>query len=412
MMFRTPCLAIFALAVCLPAAETEPRWITLNHEARQAMEAKNYAKLRATLRELLPQLPGNPRIKYKLAASEARLGQPDPALAELRDLAGAGLVYDFAADEDFASLRDLPKFAAIVQQFERNRQGVSHSTAVAALAEADLLPEDLAFDPKTRRFLIGSVTGCKIVTADGHLFAKTAWPVMALRIDAPRRILWAATGYIPHCRQCDPADKDKSALLAFSLDSGQQLRRVESPVKGLLGDMTISGHGDLYVSEGLYGAVLWLKAKAAGLERLDPPGEFASPQTPALSADEKTLYVPDYVRGIAALDLRTRAVRWMQPAHDVVLSGIDGFYRHGRSFIAMQNGVNPERIVRFSLDLTKQEILEANTPGLGEPTHGTFIGDTFYFIANTGWNAYDDDGKRKTDVPPVQSEIRRIELRR
>jgi len=37
------------------------------------------------------------------------------------------------------------------------------------------------------------------------------------------------------------------------------------------------------------------------LERLDTEGEFASPQQPALSADGKTLFVADYLRGIGAL---------------------------------------------------------------------------------------------------------------
>jgi hypothetical protein len=43
--------------------------------------------------------------------------------------------------------------------------------------------------------------------------------------------------------------------------------------------------------------------------------------------------------------------------------------------------------VLFSADLTRQRILEANAPGLGSPTHGTFLGQTFYFVANTGWDA-------------------------
>jgi hypothetical protein len=110
------------------------------------------------------------------------------------------------------------------------------------------------------------------------------------------------------------------------------------------------------------------------------------------------------------MDLKARTVRWLQPAHDIVLSGIDGFYRYGDAFLAVQNGVNPERVVLFSSGLKKQEILEANTPGLGEPTHGTLVGGAFYFIANTGWNAYDDDGKKKPDSAPVVSQIRKIVL--
>jgi len=293
---------------------------------------------------------------------------------------------------------------------ERNRKPIARAVPVLALSERDLLPEDIAYDKKTRRFLIGSVTKCKIVTADGTLFAKSDWPVMALRVDARRRILWAATGWLAHCRLCDTAGKDKSALLAFHLDSGALLKRIDAPVKGLLGDMTIGRAGDLYVSESTYGAVLRLKANASTLERLDTPGEFPSPQTAALSADERTLYVPDYVRGIAAIDLKTRAVRWLPPASGVVLSGIDGFYRYGDSFLAVQNGVKPERLLRLNSSLTRQEILEANSPGLGEPTHGTLVGHVFYFIANTGWDAYGDEGNKKPDSAPVESQIRKIVL--
>jgi len=53
---------------------------------------------------------------------------------------------------------------------------------------------------------------------------------------------------LPQCEKCRPEDKDKTALLAFNLDTGQRLARIESPVPGLLGDMTISSRGDVYVS--------------------------------------------------------------------------------------------------------------------------------------------------------------------
>jgi len=405
-----PTLLAVTILTLWGADQPDPRWLVLNRAARQALEAKDYPKLRSTLAELRPLLPGNTRVLYKLAVADARLGQAERALAELKDLADAGLIYDFNADDDFASLRGSAEFAAVLRQVEQNRKPVARAVPLSTLPERDLLPEDIAYDAKTRRFLIGSVTKCTIVTADGRVFAKGDWPVMALRVDARRRILWAATGWLANCQQCDPADRDKTALLAFRLDSGALLKRVNSPVKGLLGDMTISRGGDLYVSESSYGAVLRLKADAATMERLDAPGEFPSPQTPALSADERTLYVPDYVRGIAAMDVKTHNVRWLQPASGIALSGIDGFYRYGDSFLAVQNGVKPERVVLFSSGLTKQEVLEANTPGLGEPTHGTLVGGAFYFIANTGWDAYGDDGKKKADSAPVESQIRKIVL--
>jgi sugar lactone lactonase YvrE len=402
--------ALPLVIILLLAADTEPRWQALNHVARQAIEAKDYPKLRETLRELKPLMPGNPRIIYNLSASDARLGDSEAALRGLRTLAGAGLIYDFAADADFASLRQSSEFAAIVKQVSDNRSPVSHSSRAFALAERDLIPEDIAYDSKTRRFFVSSVRKSKIVTNENQDFAKTDWPVLALRIDPARRVLWAATGWVPQCGRCQAADKDKTALLAFDLDSGALRQRIESPVPGLLGDMTISRAGEIFVSEGVHGAVLRLRPGVNKLERLDTPGEFPSPQTPALSADEKTLYVPDYLRGIAAITLSTGEVTWLKPADGIALSGIDGLYVYRDSFLAVQNGTSPVRIVRFSLDLRKQEILEANTSGLGEPTHGTVVDNTFYFLANTGWDAYDDQGKKKTGSNPVESTVRKIIL--
>ncbi len=395
----------------MASAASDPQWIVLNREAGAAAKSKDYAKLRQSLLKLQPLLPGNARLLYNLAAVEAHLGHAEAAITELEGLANAGLVYDFTGDQDFASLRGSVPFAAVLRQVERNRKPIAHATKVSDLPEDDMLPEDIAYDPKTHRFFIASVTMCKIVTADGKLFAKSDWPVMALRVDPDRRILWAATGWIANCRQCDPADNEKTAVIAFNLDSGAAVKRVDSPVKGLLGDMTISRSGDLYVSEGSHGAVFRLKAGASVLERLDSVGEFRSPQTPALSLDERTLYIPDYIRGIAAMDLQTRAVRWLAPARGIVLCGIDGFYRYRDSFLAVQNGVAPERLVRFGDNLQTQEILESNTPGLGEPSHGTLVGDTFYFLANTGWDAYGEDGKRKKEIAPVKSQIWKIPLR-
>ena len=405
------CVPLFAAALVVLAAVPEPRWLVLNHIARDAVQAKDYAKLRETLLQLQPLLPGNPRIAYNLAASEAVLGHREAALKALANLAGMGLLFDLAGDDDFQSLRDLPAYQAALLRIAGAKQPVTHSTLEFAIAEPDLLPEDIAYDPRTRRFFISSVRRGVILTADGKEFARTGWGAMALRADPARRLLWATTGWLPHCDACQPEDKDKTALLAFDLDTGAPKLRIESPLPGLLGDMTLASSGDLFVSEGIHGAVLRLAAGTKELVRLDPPGEFPSPQTPALSADEKTLYVPDYLRGIAAIRLADRRIEWLQPAGDIALSGIDGLYVHGGRFLAVQNGTNPQRIMRFSLDLRRQEVLEANSTWLGEPTHGVISGDAFYFLANSGWGEYDAQGKKKTGSAPVRSTVRRLPLR-
>ncbi len=412
-------MVILSCCFVLLATDTEPGWIELNHAAGQAIQAKDYAKLREALLALKPLMPGNAPVIYRFAAADAKLGAAQTAIAGLRNLAGMGLVYDFQADADFSSLRGSSEFATILKQVDDNKKPVSHSSPAFTLAERDLIPEDIAYDSKTRRFFVSSVRKSKIIAigngttgaaTDQTDFAKTDWPVLALRVDSRRRILWAATGWLPQCERCQAADKNKTALLAFDLDSGALKQRIESPVPGLLGDMTISRKGAIYVSEGISGAVFRLRLGAEKLDRLDVPGEFPSPQTPALSKDEKTLYVPDYVRGIAAITLATGAVTWLKPADDIALNGIDGLYVYRDSFLAVQNGTTPARVVRFSSDLRKQEVLEANTRELGEPTHGTMAGNAFYFIANSGWDEYDDQGKKKAGSEPVESTVRKIGL--
>jgi len=130
---------------------------------------------------------------------------------------------------------------------------------------------------------------------------------------------------------------------------------------------------------------------------LVPAGTFTSPQTPALSADEKRLFVADYARGIAVIDLSTRAVRWLGHPGNVALVGTDGLYRVGNTLLAVQNGTTPNRVLRVLLDtamtrVLDAEVLERAKPAVSDPTHGVLVGDTFYFIAQSGWDRVRDDG--------------------
>ncbi len=176
--------SILLMSLLLVSAYSEPRWRVLNHAARQAIQENNYSKLRATLVELKPLMPGNPRVTYNLAASEAKLGNPEAALTGLRNLAGMGLIYDIAADKDFSSLSPKSEFAAILKRIDENKKPVTHSKPAFVLAERDLIPEDIAHDPKTGRFFISSVRKAKIVTGDGKEFA---WNIQAFERFPPDR---------------------------------------------------------------------------------------------------------------------------------------------------------------------------------------------------------------------------------
>jgi hypothetical protein len=147
------------------------------------------------------------------------------------------------------------------------------------------------------------------------------------------------------------------------------------------------------------------------LEMLVAPGTFRSPQTPALTPDDKRLLVPDYTRGIGVVDLQTKAVTLLPHPPELSLGGIDGLYLAGRTLLAVQNGTAPVRILQMPLDPTLSRILsaqtvEANWDGFGQPTHGVIAGRDFYFIANSGWDKLGDDGKLKPGAEFSAPEIR------
>jgi sugar lactone lactonase YvrE len=376
---------------------------------------------------LAPLLPGSPTIVYNLAATAARLGHVEEALSRLTQLADAGLAYDLAADDDFASLADRPAFRAVSERLNANRHALGKSSRGWPLATSDSLPEALAWDARTRRLFVSSVRHCEIQVVDDparprpgipmavRRFARLPASVFALGIDAERRRLWATIATVPQADRCGegrPA-AERTALVALDLQTGRLLQRVDAGVPpGVLGDMLVAEDGTVFVTESVHGAVLRLRPGARALERIDVKGEFESPQTPALSADGHTLFVPDYARGMATLELGACpcAAHWPANGAGVFTSGIDGLVRDGRTLVAVQNGTSPPRLVRFRDDLSRQQVLESGTPGLGEPTHGVVVGRALWFIADVGWDRFEESGRRKPGVRAAHSELRSIDL--
>ncbi|MEP6504178.1 MAG: hypothetical protein ABJD97_12655 [Betaproteobacteria bacterium] len=415
----------FALAAP-PAVGADADWHALNRQAAVQAKAADHAGLHDTLVQLAPAMPGSPTIVYNLAASAARLGHPEEAIAALTRLADAGLFFapDADADADFASLAARADFQALRDRLAANRRAVGTPSPLMAFSGNDVLLEALAWDASTKRLFVGDVRHCEIrVVADPtHApaadlpFARLPASVFALGLDAKRHRLWATIATVAEAADCGEgaATDERTALLALDARTGRVLQRIDPGLRGELGDLLVTDDGTVFVTESLHGAVLRLRPGAKAFDRLDVAGDFPSPQTPVLSADGRTLIVPDYVRGIAriALGACPCAARWPANGAGVFTKGIDGMVRDGTSLLAVQNGVMPARVIRFSGDLQRQQVLESGTPGLGEPAHGIVVGRSLWFIANVGWDRFEASGALKDDVPPSHSELRAIPLGR
>jgi hypothetical protein len=149
--------------------------------------------------------------------------------------------------------------------------------------------------------------------------------------------------------------------------------------------------------------------------------------------DWQRIALADYESGLYALatDLgepprasiaRTRRKPAPEPeplssAEPAALHGIDGLYAYRDSLIAIQNGTRPQRILRLKLDAEKRriehvEVLASNLPEWDEPTLGVIVDDAFYFVANSHWSKFDENGKLPPAGELTPPRIMRIALER
>jgi hypothetical protein len=269
-----------------------------------------------------------------------------------------------------------------------------------------MISEDVANDAQRARLLVSSVHhGGIYAIANGHTTTfiesgrDSTWGMFALAIDAPRRTLWATTAaFSPITARYSPADSGRSAVMKYDLRTGALRGRYVAPDTGAhaLGDLVVAGSGAVYVSDGLGGGVYALVPGSDSLRVLVPRGVFRSPQTSALSSDGGTLFVPDYAIGIAVVDIASGTITWLTHSDSLALTGIDGMYRVGHDLIAVQNGLEPNRIVRLSLDGSMRRVVRATAlargPAAQSLTHATVSSGWLYFLTKSGWERAADDG--------------------
>jgi hypothetical protein len=319
-----------------------------------------------------------------------------------------GLAYDAGKDEDFASLKDSPEFASVLALLGKNRSPLGDAPQAFTLREKGLVPEGVAYDPAAKAFYVSSVYRRKIlrVTSKGVVeeFATERdglWSVMGMKVDASRRELWVCTAAQPRMSNYVASERGRSGVFKFDLRTGRLAGRYVLPddsKQHVLGDLVLNPRGDVYATDSLSPALYVLRRGADKFETVLEGAPFVSPQGLDFSADGKRLFVADYSKGVFVVDPETKSYAPLAPAPDSTMLGIDGLYFYRGGLVAVQNGVNPNRVVRLFLskDLGRVERFEtvaANLPAFDEPTLGVIVRDEFYFVANSQGDAVDEQGR-------------------
>ena len=408
-------------AAARAATDAHTRFTQLLAQAEAARHRGDNQSLLATSLQLATLLHHSGPATEQVAMAYAKLGERRQALDWLRALAAMGQSDEAAPGRpQFTGIRSLPQFQRIVTAMRGNATPVDKAGGALRLRDARLLPEDIDYDPATRSYLLTSVLEKKIVrigaggTQKVFFRSPDGWPIMALKIDSRRQIVWATEVAISGFAGVPRKEWGRSVLLCLRLQDGILLHRIEVP-RTSLGDMALLPSGDAIVSDGDNGGIYRARAGCtdSNLRRIDS-GQFISPQTPAPEGDDRHVFVPDYARGIALLDVRTGQARWLDAGRRHAMQGIDGLYFTDKGLLCVQNGAMPERLVLFELNdklqITRERIIDRSSPTLGDPTHGVVVGGEFHYIANSGWNWLGDNGRIKPGAGFTPARIKRVAI--
>ncbi len=404
-------VATASAAALAQGQQDDPRAVA--KAALDAYQARDFASYLANSQRLLSLRPDHPRVLYNLAGAFALNGSADDAIAALARVAAMGLVMPAAKDDDFASLRDDPRFRATLARFEANARPKGSAVRAFVIDVRGAMPEGIARDPRSGDFFVSTVRQRSVYRVhEGKAFLlpipdAQLWSAMGMKADG-RGFLWIATAATTQMRDADPALVGRAAVLKYDLRSGKVTRRFDVPddeKKHWLGDLTVDSKGNVYATDSLTQEIYRIAAGGNAIEAWITDPRIRSAQGLTFAGDDRELLVADYATGIWSVDTATKELRLLAPPSGDTILGIDGLYFAGGALIATQNGVNPQRIIRLGLDRTKNavttlEVLEANHPDFDELTLATIANGTIYFVASAQWESFDDSGKLKEGKTP------------
>ena len=379
-------------------------------DAYMAYRRGNFQSALELNQSILEITPSHPLIVYNVSCMHSLLGNTDEAIRWLNRYAemGAGLGADAANEPDFASLKETPEFRDILKKIESNKQPILRSEEAFRIAEKDLIPEGMAYDPSEEAFYFSSVYKSKILkmNRDGSFSNFTderqdgLRSVLGMKVDAGRRMLWAISIVgNPGMKEYNPMEQGQSSVFKYDLDTGKLIKRygpIEDGYDHILNDVVITRQGDAYITDTNTGEIYVISHERDTLEQFIGSDAFMYLNGIALSPDERSLYVADAGNMIFRIDLESRSFQGLIHPESVTTYGIDGLYYYGNSLIAVQNQM--QRITRFFLnesgdEITRCEIIEANNPLFEKfPTTGALVGNTFFYMANTQIRSFNRDG--------------------
>ena len=383
---------ICLLLASLPTAAQTDAVAAQDHlrAATQAYRDGDYEGFTTSLEQAVALNAFSLYTRYNLACAYARTGRDGEALKILRQLVGQRIDFGMAEDPDLESLHDNPEFVRLVNELEQRVQPVLVSEHRFTVDELGLIPEGIAHDAQTGRIFLGSMRSGEIFMIDDTgQFSKFATVSQAgdlaaigMSIDRSSNTLWVIGSSFFLTEQFETDAPARAGIFGFDLDSGELTRNyMAQDATTTFNDVVIGATGDLYISGSELSVV---RSGSDAIEAIATSTPVYGSNGIAVRPDGERIFVSSYAVGIAAVHPETGETFWLDAPDDVSLYGIDGLYWYEGDLVAVQNGVQPWRLVRLQLNDEQTAVTHARLIEFANsdvtPTTGAIVGDLIHFV--------------------------------
>ena len=410
---RRPALSIALAMLLLPAVAAMPAFAQnvdpksdfgqfrdLRSAGVSAMDSNDPTTALDDFDKAAAILPDSPSIL--LLTAQLLIGQhrDDDARAVLTNYLRRGYVIDLKKNPDFNAVWD-----GNLDDLQMANQGPVGEMHVAATLPGFTIAEGVAVDAGSGQIYISGVHDGSItaLSADAPKTVITFRPgVAAYGLGLRDGKIWASTQATRQTKGYSAKAAIASKLLVIDPATGKVTGQFSDPGHHF-GHMLL-GKDDLYVADTGSGAILRLSGYQGTFQTLVPEGYMDTPDGLAENADGSALLVADFVSGLYRVDL-TQGSLVRVPAPDGVSTlGLSSLARYGNDIIAIQNGFNPNRVLRLHMSadwrsIQSAEVLLRSDKLLSQPSQGVVADDHFLFVAQSQWSNLDDQGNAISDSP-------------